>query len=96
MLNSPESEDLFTAIVALEDLKEAKAFFRDLLTESEITEFSSRWKAAQMLAAKQSYTTIIKETGLSSTTVARISKWLNGKGGGYKRAIAKATQSATR
>ena len=36
-----------------------------------------------------SYTKIIKETGLSSTTVARISKWLNGKNGGYKLMLKK-------
>lgn len=84
-----DSENLFKAILALENLKEAKSFFRDLLTESEIAEFSLRWKVAQMLGEKKSYTTIVKETGLSSTTIARISKWLNGDLGGYKQAITK-------
>jgi uncharacterized protein YerC len=42
-----------------------------------------------MLEEKLSYTKIAKETGLSSTTIARISKWLNGKQGGYKHAISK-------
>ncbi len=33
------------------------------------------------------YAYIEKETGLSSTTVARVSRWLNRKGGGYKEII---------
>ena len=78
------SKELFRAILRLKNGKEAKDFFRDLLTEQEIIEFSLRWKAAKMLDAKVSYTKICKETGLSSRTVARISKWLNKGMGGYK------------
>ena len=90
-MNTPSSdpENLFAVILALETQNEANNFFRDLLTESEIKEFSSRWKAAQMLDSGKSYTTIVKETGLSSTTVARIAKWLNGDFGGYRQAISK-------
>ena len=72
-----KTKNLFTALLALKNQKEAKQFLRDLLTESEITEFSNRWQAAQMLDANISYTQIVKSTGLSSTTIARISKWLN-------------------
>lgn len=74
--------ELLRAIVMLENAAEAKRFFRDLLTEKELAEFSNRWRAAVLLARKVSYATIIKETGLSSTTVARVSQWLwRGKGG---------------
>ena len=83
------SDALFTAVLKLERLDEARRFFRDLLTEQEIEEFANRWKVARMLAEKKSYIAIEKETGMSSTTIARISKWLNGKLGGYKLAINK-------
>jgi TrpR-related protein YerC/YecD len=76
--------NLFDAILALDNQKEAKLFLRDLLTESEITEFSNRWQAAQMLDKNIPYTQIVQKTGLSSTTVARISKWLNNGMSGYK------------
>ena len=76
--------NLFNTILALKNQKEAKQFLRDLLTESEIIEFSHRWQAAQMLDNNIPYTQIIKETGLSSTTVARISKWLIKGMGGYR------------
>ena len=79
-----KTRNLFTAILALENQSEAKKFFRDLLTEPEIIEFSNRWQAAQMLNKNISYAKITKNTGLSSTTVARISKWLNRGLGGYK------------
>ena len=78
------TENLYQAILNLKDLEEAKRFFRDLLTEQEILEFSKRWQVAQMLEDKVPYSVIEKKTGLSSTTVARISKWLNKGQGGYK------------
>jgi TrpR-related protein YerC/YecD len=78
---------LVEAVLALKDAAEAKAFLRDLLTESELVEFGNRWKAAQMLSDKALYTDIVKKTGLSSTTVARISKWLQNGKGGYRMMI---------
>lgn len=83
-LESKRIDDLLYAILELRDQKEAKAFFRDLLTESELIEASKRWQAAKMLNDNISYTTIVNVTGLSSTTVARVSKWLQKGMGGYK------------
>lgn len=82
--NTPDTQKLFTAILALKTQNEAKRFFRDLLTEPELLEFSKRWKAAQMLEKNIPYSVIEKQTGLSSTTVARVAKWLNRGMGGYK------------
>lgn len=78
------TDSLFEAILELKSLDEAKRFFRDLLTEEEITEFANRWKVAQMLSKGISYSKIEKETKMSSTTIARISKWLNHGMDGYK------------
>jgi len=75
---------LYQAIVLLENESEADKFFRDLLTEAEIKEFVNRWKAAKMLDRKESYEVIVKETGLSSATIARVSKWLIKGKGGYR------------
>lgn len=82
--DTPPVENLLRAILALKSRNEARRFLRDLLTEEEIAEFSRRWQAAQMLAKKVPYTSIVRRTGLSSTTVARISKWLNAGMGGYQ------------
>jgi len=82
--NNPKTENLFKTILTLKNINEARRFFRDLLTEQEIIEFSKRWQAAQMLYKNIPYSTIEKETGLSSTTVARVAKWLNQGMAGYK------------
>lgn len=82
--DNQKTEDLLKAILALRNIKEAKKFFRDLLTEAEILEFGKRWQAAKMLNQEIPYSKIEKETGLSSTTVARVAKWLNKGMGGYK------------
>ena len=88
-IDNKKTEDLMEAILSLKDTKEAKMFFRDLLTEQELIEFGNRWKAAQMLYGNIPYSKIEKETGLSSTTVARVSKWLNKGKGGYALIIEK-------
>ena len=81
--------DLMKAIILLNSPSEAAKFFRDLFTEKELIEFGNRWKAARMLAKNIKYTEIEKETGLSSTTVARVSNWLNKGTGGYKLILKK-------
>ena len=86
-LNSKEITQLISAILTLKTQDEAKRFLRDLMTEKEITEFTNRFTAAQMLTQKIPYSIIEKKTGLSSTTVARVAKWLNGKERGYKTII---------
>ena len=55
-----------------------------MLTEAEIKEFTNRWKVARMLNEKISYEKIVKQTGMSSTTIARVQKWLTNGMGGYK------------
>lgn len=81
------TDKLFEAILDLRNKREARAFFRDLLTQSEIEEFANRWKVANMLSNKIPYSQIEKETKMSTTTIARISKWLNDGMNGYKLMI---------
>jgi TrpR-related protein YerC/YecD len=76
--------DLIEAFLALRSKTEAKQFLRDLMTPQEMVEFSKRWQTAQMLSNKVSYVEIEKKTGLSSTTIARVSQWLNKGMGGYQ------------
>lgn len=87
--DNQKTEDLLRAVLALKNIKEAKNFLRDLLTEKEILEFGNRWKTARMLDENIVYSKITKKTGLSSTTIARISKWLKKGKGGYKTMLKK-------
>ena len=77
-------QDLFKAILKLRSGDEVRRFLRDLLTIPEIKTFAMRWKVAQMLDNGYTYQEIGKETGMSSTTIARINRWLEYGEGGYK------------
>lgn len=86
MLNwkNKKTNELIKALLSLKNRQEAIKFLRDLLTEEEIIEFGLRLDVAKMLYKKIPYTEITRKTGLSSTTIARISKWLNSGMGGYQ------------
>lgn len=86
-LVSNDTRNLYKALLSLVNEEEYKKFLRDLLTKDEIQEFVNRFKVAQMLDKKISYKKIEKETGMSSTTIARISKWLTKGMGGYRLVI---------
>jgi TrpR-related protein YerC/YecD len=85
--DAKSATELYSAILQIRTIEEARMFFRDLLTEEEIVEFGARWRVAQLLDAKVPYSEIEKKTGLSSTTIARISKWLSNGLGGYRLLI---------
>ncbi|OGI94850.1 hypothetical protein A3A03_02485 [Candidatus Nomurabacteria bacterium RIFCSPLOWO2_01_FULL_40_18] len=82
--NTKENKQLVEGILAIKNADEAKRFLRDLMTEAEIKEFANRLEAASLLSRDVQYNAIIENTGLSSATIARIAKWLNGSLGGYR------------
>lgn len=88
-LNSNDAKELYEALLSLKNEEECKLFLRDLLTEAELKEFINRWKVAQMLDKKVAYEKIEKATGMSSTTIARISKWLTKGMGGYQLVLSR-------
>ena len=73
--------------MSLKTEDEARRFLRDLMTGKEITELAKRLQVAEMLAEGVTYSAIEQKVGLSSTTIARVAKWLNGKEGGYRTII---------
>lgn len=81
---SPTVQDLFKAILSLENIDEATNFFRDLLTLPEIKEFANRWQMVRLLNTGKSYLEIANELKTSSATVARVAQWLHYGTGGYK------------
>jgi len=83
-LLTKDAKEFYKAIQSLKTDEECKNFLRDLLTETEIKEFINRWKVVRMLDQKIPYEEITNETGMSSTTIARISKWLQKGMGGYR------------
>ena len=82
--STKENKQLVEAFLVLKNTNEVRCFLRDLMTEGEIQEFANRLEAASLLSRDVKYNAIIESTGLSSTTIARISKWLKGSLGGYR------------
>jgi TrpR-related protein YerC/YecD len=83
------SDALFQTVLQLRTLDEARRFFRDLLTVEEIYELANRWHVARLLDEKIPYEKIVAQTGMSSTTVARVQRWRTRGMGGYKRMLAR-------
>ncbi len=81
---SVDTLELFEAILLLKNEKEAAAFFRDLLTMAEITEFTNRWQMVKMLSEGKSYLEIAETLNTSTSTVTRVAHWLHNGHGGYK------------
>jgi TrpR-related protein YerC/YecD len=71
-----DAADLMRCLLRLRSVSRAKRFIRDLMTEDEIRMIVDRWRVARSLAAGRTYRQIEQETGLSSRTIARISRWL--------------------
>lgn len=84
--HTSEMDELFEAILTLNDVDECYAFFEDVCTVKEMIEISQRLKVAKMLRAGVNYNTICKETGASTATISRVSKSLE-KGSGYKMVL---------
>src|SRR3989344_8377406 len=78
------NKQFIAGILALKNEDEGKRFLRDLMTPLEIKEFANRLEAASQLYRDVQYESITESTGLSSTTIARIAKWLRGSLGGYR------------
>jgi|SRR5690554_2201071 len=65
----------------LEKEKDVKDLLLDVCTIKELESIYQRFKAAQMLKNGLSFNQIEEKTGMSSTTITRVSKCLkNGKG----------------
>jgi len=84
-----KTNNLFKAILSLNTVKEAEAFFRDLCTIEEIKEMSERWEIAKMLDKGIPYRKIAEELKTSTTTVSRVAFWLKNGKNGYRLALDK-------
>ena len=80
---------LMDTIVKLKTRSECYDFFEDVCTIKEILDMSKRLEAAKLLDKGLNYKDIIKEIGLSTATLSRVSKALNYGTGGYQKAIKK-------
>ncbi len=86
-IRTAEVDAMLRTFAALDDPDDIFALLMDMCTIREISEMSQRLQVAHLLAKKVPYTEIQKQTGVSTTTISRVSKCLNYGAGGYARAV---------
>ena len=77
-------DQLFRAILSLEDKEECYNFFEDLCTVNELLALSQRFAVARMLKEKKTYLEIADKTGASTATISRVNHSLNYGSDGYE------------
>jgi len=86
-LKSEGIDELFQAILSLENVEECYSFFEDLATVPEIKSLAQRLQVAKMLMKNETYTLISKSTGASTATISRVKNSLFYGEDGYKLVI---------
>ena len=79
--------ELYATIASLRTADEAKRFFRDLCTRSELEAMEHRWEVAKLLDQGLPYLEVAKRAHASTTTVTRVAQWLRNGEGGYQLAL---------
>jgi len=74
---------LYAAVLALDSVEEARAFFRDLCTPAELQALADRWAVVELLERGLPYREVQRLTGVSVTTIGRVARYLTQGNGGY-------------
>jgi len=81
--------DLIYAFGIVRKPAETAVFLQDLLTSNEIRNLSIRLRIAKLLLAGFTFTEIIHNLHVSSTTITKVSIWLEQGGVGFRNVISK-------
>jgi len=91
-------EELYRAVLALESVDDCRRFFKDITTPAELRALAERWHVACLLdEGELSYREIHDETGVSTTTITRVARFLGQEPNqGYRRVLDRLKQSRAR
>lgn len=78
------TDQLFKAILLLDNEEECYRFFEDICTVNEIKSIAQRLEVAKMLQEGATYEEIAKLTGASTATISRVKRCLNYGADGYQ------------
>jgi TrpR-related protein YerC/YecD len=83
------ADDLAVAIASISEPEEAIAFLKDLCTPAELHALAERWYVARLLdKGDLTYREIHDATGVSTTTVVRVARFLKQEANrGYRRVL---------
>jgi len=82
-IKDKELDELFEAILKLENIEECYRFFEDICTIKELQSIAQRLHVAKLLRQDRTYNEIEEETGASTATISRINRALNYGADGY-------------
>ncbi len=82
-IHTPAVNQLFKAILTLENVDECYRFFEDVCTIQELVTISQRFEVACMLTQKKTYLDIAEKTGASTATISRVNRSLTYGNDGY-------------
>ncbi|WP_312653154.1 YerC/YecD family TrpR-related protein [Aminipila sp.] len=82
-------DELFKAILTLQDEEDCYRFFEDICTINEIHAIAQRLQVAKLLSEKKTYSEIEEATKASTATISRINKCLVYGAEGYQRILAR-------
>lgn len=80
-------DELFKAILLLENEEDCYRFFEDICTVNEIHAIAQRLQVAKLLSENKTYSEIENMTKASTATISRINKCLIYGADGYKRIL---------
>jgi len=86
-LHSQAIDELFQAILSLENVDECYRFFGDLLTVQELSAFAQRFQVASLLSEGFTYEMVREQVPTSSSTITRINTELRYGSGGYQMVL---------
>ena len=70
-------DQLAAALAEVRNAEEARALLADLCTPAEVHSLAERWQVARLLdAGKLTYREIHEATGVSTTTIVRVARFL--------------------
>ncbi len=86
-------DELFRAILLLENEEDCYRFFEDICTINEIHAIAQRLQVAKLLSEKKTYSEIEDITTASTATISRINKCLIYGADGYQRILKRLKES---
>lgn len=91
-LRDPLNDELFEAILLLENKEDCYRFFQDIATIAEIKALAQRLEVAKLLEKNVTYSTIAQTTGASTATISRVKRCLYFGADGYQLVLRRLAQ----
>lgn len=89
MSDENKTKELIEAFLTIDTPDLFHRFLIDITTPKELQDLSDRFEVARLLYEGKTYEKITQETGMSSTTIARINRTLHYGQNGYKEVLEK-------